>query len=97
MPPVVNHGDLFYKNIVFATNDSGAPDGRNALLNYVATVGGEWKVRVLSGGASTTTGEYVLSVTGATGLLPPFSVSSSSIADGAVLVSIPTTVTLTPG
>ncbi len=44
---------------VVASDDNGAPDGRNARLVYTAEVGGTYTVQVVSNGGS---GEYVLSV-----------------------------------
>jgi len=43
-----------------ATNDNGAPDGRNALLNFTATAPGTYKVRVYAN--ASTSGEYVLTL-----------------------------------
>jgi hypothetical protein len=50
---------------VVASNDNGAPDGKNALINYTVpnSAGGQYTVRVRGG----ETGEYTLAVTGATG------------------------------
>src|SRR5207253_2821002 len=42
-----------------ATNDNGGPDGRNALINFTATVAGTYKVRMY---ASAGTGEYILNL-----------------------------------
>ncbi|MGD0901171.1 MAG: pre-peptidase C-terminal domain-containing protein, partial [Thermoguttaceae bacterium] len=58
-----------------ANDDNGAPDGRNALLNYTATAGGSYVVRVA---AAAQAGEYLLGVQGATGPLPDFAVASTT-------------------
>ena len=74
-----------------ASNDNGAADGRNALLNYTAAVGGSYVVRVLSAANS---GEYAMSIQGATGSLPAFSVASTTPVNGATLATAPTTITV---
>ncbi len=70
-----------------ASNDNGAVDGRNALLTHVATVTGTYKVRVLGASSS---GEYVLTMSGGSDTPAPFIVSDSLPANGAVLSSAPT-------
>ena len=42
-----------------ASNDNGAPDGRNALLSFTAPLAGVYKIRVL---ATKNSGEYVLNI-----------------------------------
>src|SRR5207237_1383491 len=64
---------------------SGTPlaDGRNEQINYTALATGQYRVRVTPDGNST--GDYVLTVHGATGALPPFQVAATDPADGARL------------
>ena len=76
--------------VVVASNDNGAFDGKNALINYTVPVGagGEYTFRV----HGSQTGEYTVAVTGATG------VTSASTADTETLVadvSVSTTSTST--
>jgi subtilisin family serine protease len=75
-----------------ATNDNGAPDGRNARLTYRVPAGGTYTLRVTPAGI--TSGEYLLGVTGATGALPDFHVASSTPAQGALLKTTPTQMTV---
>ena len=76
-----------------ATNDNGAIDGRNALLTYTAATAGRYLVRV--GNVGSYSGEYVLSVTGASGSLPAFTVTASTPANSAHLAAVPTQMVLT--
>jgi hypothetical protein len=71
-----------------ASNDNGAPDGKNALINYTVPVGagGQYTVRV----HGSQTGEYTLAVTGATGIA---SASTAGTATLAADVSVSTTST----
>ena len=69
--------------ILVASNDNGASDGRNALLTYSANVTGTYTVQVLA--CDQTAGEYVLSVEGHTGFLPPFRVTDTIPAQGGIL------------
>ncbi len=77
---------------LLATNDNGAPDGRNAKLSYKVPKngGGDFYVEVKSSSATpgTTTGEYILSVKGSTSTLPQFEVIETNPVDGS-RVSIP--------
>ncbi|MCH8043377.1 MAG: tandem-95 repeat protein, partial [Planctomycetes bacterium] len=75
-----------------ASDDDGAGDGRNASLTHTATKSGQYTVRVLSAGE--TAGEFVLHVTGHSGSLPAFAVSSIDPADGALTATNPVTVTV---
>ncbi len=75
-----------------ATDDNSDPDGHNALLTHTATTTGMYTVRVLAGGASS--GEYVLNITGNTGPTPAFEVAAIDPADGAVLLSVPSQMTI---
>ena len=59
------------------------PDGRNQQINYTALTTGLYRVQVISQG--NTTGEYALSISGATGAAAPFQVVSTSPANGAVV------------
>ncbi|MHC4201939.1 MAG: pre-peptidase C-terminal domain-containing protein, partial [Planctomycetota bacterium] len=67
-------------DLLVVGNDNGAPDGRNALIFYPGAGAGTYKVRVYP--SAGTTGEYVLTVEGATGAPPPFEVVSTDPADG---------------
>src|SRR5262249_9740678 len=76
---------------LLASDDNGAADGRNALLNFTAPGAGNFFVEV---GATTatptpTSGEYVLRLTGNTMTLPPFQVTASNPANGAALFTAP--------
>ena len=66
-----------------ASDDDSAADGRNARLSYrvPANAGGTFFVEVAASDATDapTRGEYVLSVQGARGTLPPFEVTATSI------------------
>lgn len=66
-------------------DDNGGADGRNALYRYTTTAAGKYFVRVYYTGSNY--GEYVLNVTGATGAMPAFAVTSTNPANGAVLGS----------
>ena len=61
-----------------ATDDNGASDGRNALLNYTATVSGNYVIRVL---AAANSGEYVLSATQSSSTYPIVTAISPSTTD----------------
>ncbi len=75
-----------------ASDDNSGGDGKNAALSWTALSSGTYRVRVLPVGD--TTGEYVLSVNGATGALPPFSVTTTDPANGATLRVPPATMTV---
>src|SRR5262249_23036488 len=71
-------------------------DGRNALLTFTAAAAGTYFIEVSASTATATPtkGEYVLSITGNTVTLPPFQVTTTNPADGAVLRIAPTTMTV---
>jgi hypothetical protein len=75
-----------------ASDDNSAPDGRNALLNYTVPAGhqGTYSVQVMASPltATPTAGEYVLSVQGATGSLPPFIVTTTNPTAGSHVRSL---------
>jgi len=75
-----------------ASDDNGAADGRNVLLNYTAPLTGNYTIRVRAAASS---GEYMLKVEGATGSLPAFAVASISPAGNARISVAPSTVTVT--
>ena len=77
-----------------ASNEDGAADGRNALLDYTALAGGSYKVRVLLEPGSAR-GDYVLHATGATGTsnAAPQVISADPI-DGKRLGTPPASLTL---
>ena len=72
-------------------NDS-APDLRNAQIAYTATQSGNYVVRV--SGEQNTLGEYVLTVTGATGSPSPFLAVATSPGDGQRIAASPATFTV---
>ena len=74
-----------------ASNDNGAADGRNARLTWTAATDGTYAVRVTNVSGS---GQYVLSVTGYSGAPAPFHVASTDLADGTMLATLPTRVTV---
>jgi hypothetical protein len=61
---------------LLGTNDNGAADGKNAKLTYRVAATGAYYVRVL--GVNGSAGEYTLSVKGATGALPAFTVTGTN-------------------
>ncbi len=67
-------------------------DGRNETLSYTASVAGTYSVRLTAQGK--TQGEYTLAVQGATGGLPPFTVTSTTPANGSDINYVPTTVSV---
>ncbi len=69
-----------------ASDSNGAIDGRNALLTHIAATTGIYKVRVLG---SSNKGEYVLTMTGGSGVHAPFHVNEVSPANGAFLIASP--------
>jgi len=69
-----------------ASNDNGAPDGRNALLTYNATVGGKYTIRVGGGAAE---GDYVLAIQAGAGTPSAFAVTGVTPSDGALLSTTP--------
>ncbi|MHC4201937.1 MAG: Ig-like domain-containing protein, partial [Planctomycetota bacterium] len=71
--------------LIVGDDDSGV--GLNALISYPNAAAGTYKVRVYPFGV--TTGEYVLTVEGATGTPPPFEVVSTDPADGAYVAGPP--------
>ncbi len=74
-----------------ASDDNGSSDGRNARLDYLASVTGTYTARVRSAGGR---GEYVLQATGQTGSRAGFVVQSSSPSDGQRLAESPSTLQL---
>jgi hypothetical protein len=71
-----------------ASSSRSAPDGKNVLLNYVA--GGDFYfVQVTSADGSA--GEYVLTLSGQTGVEPDFAVTSTTPANHALFRIAPTT------
>jgi hypothetical protein len=74
-------------------NDNGTPDGRNAELTHVSGLTGTYTVRVFSA-SDEMHGEYLLTVDGYTGTVPPFQVTATDPADG-VLLGYPSPPTMT--
>ncbi|MEW5770787.1 MAG: Ig-like domain-containing protein [Pseudomonadota bacterium] len=78
-----------------ASNDNGASDGRNALLNYTVQAGeaGQFRIRIsaVSGG-----GDYSLDIQGATGdMSSPLAVLANSLADGVAMTASPGSIDFT--
>jgi subtilisin family serine protease len=69
------------------SDDNSASDGRNALLNFTAALGGIYRVRVH---AIATQGEYYLRISGSTATGPAPSVVHTDPPDGATLNAINT-------
>ncbi len=80
--------------VLVASNEDGAADGRNAALSYTALSGGAYKVKVIKE-TDSARGEYVLRVTGATGVtnLAP-QVVAASPTEAKRLTAPPTSLTL---
>ena len=74
------------------SDNNGAADGRNARLVHTAGETGVYTVRVLS--ADGRRGDYLLTVDGHQGAIPPFTVVSSSVPDSAVVTRVPGQLTL---
>jgi hypothetical protein len=76
-----------------ASDDNSAPDGINAQLTYTVPTGrqGTYSVQVVASPltATPTFGEFVLSVQGATGPTPPFSVTKTNPPGSSHLRSLP--------
>jgi len=70
-----------------AVDDNSAPDGRNALLSFTAASAGTYYVEVSSTTASSTIGDYVLSVSGGNAPAGTFSVSATNPPNGGSVVS----------
>lgn len=68
------------------SDDNSAGDGRNALLRFTAATEGFYTIRV--GSAGGTAGEYLLSIQGATGPRPAFTVASTDPPQGSILASL---------
>ena len=79
-------------NTLLASDDNGAADGKNAVLSHTAPTTGLYRARVR--GMNRTTGEYVLTVTGATGTQPVPQASAVTPANGALLNATPTQITI---
>jgi subtilisin family serine protease len=79
-------------NTLLASDDNGAADGKNAVLSHTAATAGLYRARVR--GMNGTTGEYVLTVTGATGTQPAPQASAVTPANGADLNATPTQITI---
>jgi FG-GAP-like repeat/Bacterial pre-peptidase C-terminal domain/FG-GAP repeat len=81
-----------------ASNDNGASDKRNAKISYKVpkTKGGTYTIQVVASTITPvpTTGEYVLAVKAATGLLPAFKVTTTDIPDNTTFRYPPTSIQL---
>ena len=75
-----------------ATDDNGAPDGRNAEVSHNAATSGVYAALVLPAGRSK--GEFVLNLSGASGPGAAFRVTVTDPVDGASLPSAPASVEL---
>lgn len=78
---------------MLASDDSSASDGRNSLLVYTIAEAGQYFVRVAAKAGS---GEFGLSVAGATGSAPAAAVKATTPVDGAAFkpAAFPTTITV---
>ena len=76
-----------------AIDDNSGPDGRNALINFTPVTGGKYYVEVSSTTATSTAGDYVLSVSGA--VATPITVNSVSPANGSYTSFDPFTASFT--
>ncbi len=78
---------------VLASDDNSGADGRNALVNYTVATAGLYQIRVAS---KTGSGEYTLSVEGATGSVQQTAVVATTPVDGAAFrpESFPQTITV---
>jgi hypothetical protein len=86
--------DLYDPNGNLVASASGnAGDGRNSHLTYTALATGTYYVRVSR--ANGTSGEYTVSVQGATGSQPPFVVTATNPAAGSAINFQPATMTVT--
>jgi subtilisin family serine protease/methionine-rich copper-binding protein CopC len=83
------------ENTLLASNDNGAADGKNSVLSHTATATGLYRARVR--GLNRTTGEYVLTVTGATGTAPVPQLEAATPANGDFLKVTPTEITINFG
>ncbi|HEY8668670.1 MAG TPA: M36 family metallopeptidase, partial [Tepidisphaeraceae bacterium] len=79
---------------MITSDDNSAADGRNAVLSYTAGTAGKYFVEVSSTTTSSTLGDYVLTIGGASTALPPFTGTITSPASGAKVKTAPTTVTV---
>jgi hypothetical protein len=77
-----------------ASDDNSGADGRNALLSLLAPATGVYYIEVSASPAGTSSGEYVLSISGNTPTVDPFQVAAINPADGASLLFAPTTITV---
>ena len=71
-----------------ASNDNGAPDGRNAVISHTAGASGQYTVLVRS--LLSRRGQYSLAVQGATGETAGPEVTGTDIAPGATVNAFPT-------
>src|SRR5262249_31693994 len=73
-----------------------SPHGPNPPVSFTASTAGTYYVEVSASTAtpSPTTGEYVLTVSGNTVTLPPFQITTTNPANGALLLNPPTTYTV---
>ena len=85
--------ELFDENdVLVATDDNSAGDGRNARITYTVLGGSSGSYRVvISTPEGAEEGDYTLVVSGATGALPPFEVTTTEPASGTLLSLYPNT------
>jgi hypothetical protein len=76
--------------VVVASNDDGAPDGRNALVNFTPTADGVYTVRVA--GQTGETGLFVLNISGNQPNAAALNVTSITPNNNATLATAPTEV-----
>ena len=76
--------------ILVASNNNGAADGRNALINHSAATSGTYRIRVAPVVGS---GDYIITIAGATrSTTVPLEVTSSSVSDGTSFNTFPATI-----
>jgi subtilisin family serine protease/methionine-rich copper-binding protein CopC len=82
---------------VIASDDNSAGDGRNARITHTVLTSGTYYVQVSSAAAPTSvaaSGDYVLSITGASATPASFTVASTNPATGSGLLAPPTQMTV---
>ena len=82
LDPTINLYDASGNLVATATGN--AADGRNDVIDWTALTSGSYRVQIL-GSSKTNLGEYTISVTGDTGGLAPFTVTSTNPAAGSDL------------
>jgi hypothetical protein len=81
---------------LLASNDNGAPDGRNSKLTYAVPAGPSriYYIKVGASPLTETEGEYIVSFTNTQAVLSPFEVDSTVPPNGATFYTPPTDITV---